>query len=99
MFRWIVKLIRDEYGVDEKNLVRDAPIEGGLGLTTEQLERVIEFISEKFAISFPDGIMDEVVDLEDLCMMAAWLRGLYKRPDFISPEMEEKCRQANPHAS
>jgi len=27
MFRWIVKLIRDEYGIDEKILVRHAALE------------------------------------------------------------------------
>jgi hypothetical protein len=33
--------------------------------------------------------------LEELCMLAAWMKGLYKRPDFISAEFEERCRAAN----
>ena len=33
LFRWIVKLIRDEYGIDEAKLTRTATIEEDLGLT------------------------------------------------------------------
>jgi hypothetical protein len=29
-------------------------------------------------------------------MLACWLKGLHKRPDFVSPKFERKCRVANP---
>ena len=64
MFRWIVKLIRDEYGIDEKALVRTAALETDLGLTLEQVERVLEYVSDGFEIRFPDGTLDEVLRLE-----------------------------------
>ena len=35
MFRWIVKLIRDEYEVDEQILVRTAVLETDCGLVIE----------------------------------------------------------------
>ena len=75
MFRWIVKLIRDEYGVDEKTLVRTAALETEIGLNAEQV--------------------DEVLRLEELCMLASWLKGLYKQPEFISAEFQGKCRAIN----
>ena len=53
MFRWIVKLIRDEFGIDEKILVRTATLETDMGLSIEQVEQVLEYIAESFQISFP----------------------------------------------
>ncbi|HEV2677035.1 MAG TPA: acyl carrier protein [Aliidongia sp.] len=99
MFRWIVKLIRDEYGIDEKQLVRTAVLESDLGLSLEQIEAVLEFVSDSFEIRFPDGTLDEVVRLEELCLVASWLKGLYKRPAFIGPDYETSCRSLNPGAS
>jgi len=99
MFRWIVKLIRDEYGIDEKALVRTAALETDLGLTLEQVERVLEYVSDGFEIRFPDGTLDEVLRLEELCLVASWLKGFYKRPAFIGPDYEASCRDLNPGAS
>ena len=95
MFRWIVKLIRDEFDIDEKILVRTATLETDMGLTIEQVEQVLEYIAESFQISFPSGTLDEVVKLEELCMLASWIKGLYKRPDFISDSFEAHCREIN----
>ena len=99
MFRWIVKLIRDEFGIDEKILVRTATLETDIGLGIEQVEQVLEFIAESFQIRFPEGTLDEIVKLEELCMLAAWMKGLYRRPEFISKEFEARCRAANPACS
>jgi hypothetical protein len=95
MFRWIVKLIRDEYGIDERVLVRDARLDGGIGLSIEQVEQVLDDIAESFAIRFPKGTLDEIVKLEELCMLAAWLRGLYKQPEFVSAEFAAAARAVN----
>jgi hypothetical protein len=95
MFRWIVKLIRDEYGVDEKILTRTAVLETDIGLSIEQIEQVLEFISESFALKFPDGTLNEVLKLEELCLLSSWMKGLYKKPDFISGAFEAACRGAN----
>ena len=95
MFRWIVKLIRDEYEVDEAILTRSAVLEKDCGLAIEQVETTLDTISQSFAIQFPPGTLDEVVKLEELCMLAAWMKGFYKRPDFISDGFEERCRAAN----
>ena len=95
MFRWIVKTIRDEYEVDETILTRSAVLESDCGLVVEQVETVLETISGCFEVRFPPGTLDEVVRLEELCMLAAWMKGLYKRPDFMSPGFEEICRAAN----
>lgn len=95
MFRWIVKLIRDEYGIDEKILVRHAALETDIGLSIEQVERVLDDIAESFVIRFPDGTLDEIVKLEELCMLASWMKGYYKRPEFISDDFEVRCRQIN----
>lgn len=99
LFRWIVKLIRDEYGVDEKILTRTAVLETDCGLSIEQLEQVLEYLSEGFDIRFPAGVLDQVVKLEELCLLASWLKGFYKRPDFISGDFEAQCRALNPGAS
>jgi hypothetical protein len=96
MFRWIVKLIRDEYEVDETILIRSAVLETDCGLLIEQVETVMGTIGESFQLQFPDGTLDEVVKLDELCMVASWMKGLYKRPDFISAGFEERCRAANP---
>src|SRR6201996_7291404 len=97
MFRWIVKTIRDEYEVDESILTRSAVLETDCGLMAEQVEAVLETIGGSFDVRFPPGTLDEVVKLEELCMLAAWMKGLYKRPDFISAGFEQNCRQANAH--
>jgi len=95
MFRWIVKLIRDDYDVDEKQLVRTAVLESDCGLVIEQVETVLGIIAESFELRFPSETLDEVVKLEELCMLAAWMKGLYKRPEFISDGFEARCRAAN----
>ena len=96
MFRWIVKLIRDEYEVDESKLVRTALLETDCGLMIEDVEAVLGIIAESFSVRFPPGTLDEVLKLEELCMLGAWLKGLYKRPVFISDGFEAKCRALNP---
>ncbi len=98
MFRWIVKLIRDDYGIDEARLVRTAQLETDLGLQIEQVEELLEIVAESFQIRFPDGTLDEVLRLEELCLLASWLRGCYKRPPFIGDSFEAKCRALNPGA-
>lgn len=95
MFRWIVKLIRDEYEIDESVLTRSAVLESDCGLTIEQVEAALGVIAESFRIQFPSGTLDEVVKLEELCMLAAWMKGLYKRPEFISAGFEKRCRAEN----
>ena len=96
MFRWIVKVIRDEYGIDEAKLTRHAALENELGRGMEQVEEVLGIIDQSFEIRFPAGTLDEVLRLEELCMLASWLKGLYKRPEFISDGFETQCRAANP---
>jgi hypothetical protein len=90
-----VKLIRDEYEVDETILTRSAVLESDCGLAIEQVETVVDTISQSFELRFPSGTLDEVVKLEELCMLAAWMKGLYKRPDFISAGYAERCRAEN----
>ncbi|SDB14896.1 acyl carrier protein [Belnapia rosea] len=96
MFRWIVKVIRDDYGIDEAKLTRHAQLETELGLGLEQVEDVLRIIDESFGIRFPEGTLDEVLRLEELCMLASWLKGFYKQPDFISGGFAATCRAANP---
>ena len=96
MFRWIVKLIRDEYQIDEARLTRTAALETDVGLNAEQVEEVMGTISESFAMRFPDGTLNEVLKLEELCMLASWIKGYYKKPEFISADFEAKCRAVNP---
>ncbi len=98
VFRWIVKLIRDEYGIEEANLVRTALLETDLGLSPEQIEQVISYVEEGFTIRFPEGTLDEVLRLEELCLVASWLKGFYKRPPFIGEGFEARCRALNPGA-
>ena len=95
MFRWIVKLIRDEYDVDEAILTRASVLETDCGLAIDQVEAVLDSIGESFQLRFPPGTLDEVVKLEELCMLAAWMKGLYKRPEFISAGFEQRCRAGN----
>lgn len=95
LFRWIVKLIRDEYGIEEKILTRTVVLEEETGLTTEQLEGILDYIAEAFEVTFPADVLSEVVTLEDLCMLVAWFKGLYKKPDFVTPAFEAACREAN----
>jgi hypothetical protein len=95
MFRWIVKLIRGEYEIDEQRLVRTAVLESDCGLAIEDVEAVMKIVADSFAIRFPPGTLDEVVKLEELCMLASWLKGFYKRPDFISEGFDAKCRGLN----
>lgn len=96
LFRWIVKLIRDEYDVPENTLTRTATLESDCGLVIEQVEEVLALVSQAFAIRFPPSTLDEVLRLEELCMLAAWLKGLYKKPPFISDNFDQICRGLNP---
>jgi hypothetical protein len=98
LFRWIVKLIRDDYGIDEARLVRTAALETDLGLQLEQVEELLETVQESFQIRFPNGTLDEVLRLEELCLLTSWLKGFYKRPTFIGDAFESRCRALNPGA-
>ncbi|WP_029011410.1 hypothetical protein [Azospirillum halopraeferens] len=93
LFRWIVKLLRDDFGIDEKLLTRTAVLEE-VGLTPEQLEQALDFIAESFEVQFPEDTLDEVVRLEELCLLVAWMKGFYKRPEFMSADFEARCRAA-----
>jgi hypothetical protein len=99
MFRWIVKLIRDEYEVDESILVRTAVLETDCGLIIEQVEALMAIIATAFGLTFPPGTLDEVLKLDELCMLASWMKGLYRRPEFISDAFEARCRSLNPACS
>ena len=96
LFRWIVKLIRDEYEVDEAKLVRTAVLETDCGLVIEDVEKVLATTGRCFSIRFPPGTLDEVLKLEELCLLAAWLAGLYKKPDFLSDGFAAQCTAMNP---
>jgi hypothetical protein len=95
MFRWIVKTIRDEYEIDEAILTRTAALETDCGLVIEQVEAVMAVVADSFGLKFPPETLDEVVRLEELCMLASWMKGLYKRPPFISDGFEATCRALN----
>jgi hypothetical protein len=99
MFRWIVKLIRDEYGIDEVKLTRTASIDKDLSLTVEQLERILEYVQEAFGVKFPPGTLDELVRLEELCLLSSWLAGFYKRPEFLGGGYAESAMAINPRAA
>lgn len=99
LFRWIVKLIRDEYGIDETRLTRTAVLETDCGLNIEQVEEVVAEISSSFGVFFPEGVLNEIVRLEELCMLAAWLHGLYKRPPFLSDTFAVQCMSLNTRAA
>ncbi|HXP96915.1 MAG TPA: acyl carrier protein [Telmatospirillum sp.] len=98
LFRWIVKLIRDEYGVPEEKLTRAASIELDIGLSVEQVEEVLVILSESFHVSFPAGTLDELVKFEELCMLTAWLAGLYKQPEFLGAGFAATAAAMNPSA-
>jgi hypothetical protein len=98
MFRWIVKLIRDDYGIGEDKLTRTADIENDLGLSIEQREEVLDTIAQSFGVAFPDGTLDELVKFEEMCLLAAWLHGLYKRPEFIGEAYAGAAAAINPRA-
>ena len=95
MFRWIVKLIRDEYDVDESTLTRSAALETDCGLVIEQLEAILAIVAESFGVCFPSETLNEVLKLEEFRMLVSWMKGLYKRPPFISDEFEASCRGMN----
>ena len=95
MFRWIVKLIRDEYEIDEARLTRTAVLETDCGLVIEQIEVVLATIAASFDLRFPPETLDEILKLDELCMLASWMKGLYKRPEFISSGFEASCRGLN----
>ena len=99
MFRWIVKLIRDDYEVDEAILTRTALLETDCGLLVEQVESVLGTVGDSFGLRFPAGTLNEVLKLEELCMLASWMKGLYKRPPFISDGFEATCRGMNANCS
>jgi hypothetical protein len=96
LFRWIVKLIRDQYEVEESRLVRTAVLETDCGLAIEDVEAVMSVTGEAFRIRFPPGTLDEVLRLEELCLLASWLAGFYKRPDFLSDGFAQACQGLNP---
>jgi hypothetical protein len=75
--------------------VRTAALETDIGLSIEQVEQVLDYIAESFSIRFPEHTLDEIVRLEELCMLASWIKGFYKRPEFISDGFEAKCRSLN----
>ncbi len=96
MFRWIVKLIRDDYGVEETRLTRNAVLENDLGLEPAQIGEIMGKIGESFGIRFPPCAQWEIDRLEELCLVASWLNGFYRRPDFVSLRLEARCRAINP---
>lgn len=98
LFRWIVKLIRDEYGISEEKLTRFAIIETDIGLSIEQIEEVLGTLAESFKITFPPGTLDELVKFEELCMLAAWLAGFYKQPEFLGGSFAATAASMNPTA-
>ncbi|MDX2101755.1 MAG: acyl carrier protein [Alphaproteobacteria bacterium] len=98
LFRWIVKLIRDDYGIPEEKLTRTAVIETDIGLSIEQIEEVLSITAEAFQIRFVSGTLDELVKLEELCLLSAWLAGFYKEPSFLSASYVAAARGANARA-
>ena len=92
-------MIRDEYEVDESILTRTAALETDCGLMIEQLEAILGIVGESFSLRFPPETLNEVLQLEELCMLASWMKGLYKRPPFISDGFEAVCRGLNPGCS
>ncbi len=98
MFRWIVKLIRDDYGIQEDRLTRHAVIEKDIGLNLEQLEVVLGEIADSFGVRFPEGTLDEIVKLEELCMLSSWLAGFYKQPEFLGASYAESAKAINSRA-
>ncbi len=58
-------------------------------------EQVLDDIAESFSVRFPPGALDEIVKLEELCMLSAWLKGLYKQPEFLSAGYADAARALN----
>ena len=75
--------------------MRSAVLEADCGLQIEDVEAVVGTIATSFAVRFPAGVLDEVLKLDELCMLASWLKGLYKQPDFLSDGYAAQCRAAN----
>lgn len=96
--RAIVKLIRDQYNIDEAVLKRTAVLESDIGLSIEQVEAILDHTTEAFGIIFPPGTLDELLQLEELCLLACWLKGFYKQPSFVSEAFASACRALNPAA-
>jgi acyl carrier protein len=96
--RAIVKLLRDQFGIEEDRLTRVALLDRDLGLDMAQLEELLAAIEERFALRFPEGTLDEVLRLEDLALLASWLKGFYKRPGFLSEACARKARVLNASA-
>jgi hypothetical protein len=92
LFRWIVKYIRDEYGIDEGLLNRTAVLEEDLGIDEETIEEIIAAVAKTFSITFPEGTLNEVLKLEELCLLSAWMHGLYKQPEFLGVAYVDACR-------
>ena len=78
--------------------MRSAALETDLGLSIEQVEEVLGQVAGAFELGFPDGTLDEVLKLDELCMLAAWLAGMYKRPPCIGDRFAASCMAANPRA-
>ncbi len=95
MSRWIVKMLRDEYGIDEKILTRTAELEADCGFSQEMLESILERLAEAFEIVYPSGTFDEVLRMEELCLLTSWAKGLYKRPDFLSDDYAARFASVN----
>jgi hypothetical protein len=70
-------------------------LETDCGLVIEQVEAVLAIIAESFELRFPPETLDEVLKLDELCMVASWMKGFYKRPEFISDAFETSCRALN----
>ena len=51
LFRWIVKYIRDEHGIDEGLLNRTAVLEEDLGIGEETIEEIIAAVARTFGIT------------------------------------------------
>jgi hypothetical protein len=64
-------------------------------LAIEQVEALLQDISDSFHVTFPPGTLDEILRLEELCMLASWMKGFYKQPPFLSEGFAATCRQAN----
>lgn len=97
--RAIVKLIRDQFNIPEAQLTRHAVLEADLGLNPSQVEAILEHVSDEFEIRFPDDTLSEVLRLEELCLLACWMRGLYKQPPYVSESFAARCRSLNPSAT
>ena len=79
MFRWIVKLIRDEFGVDEKLLVRTATLDGSRGengLVTLPLDNWLAAHPASPAVFFacgPYGMLRAVAERAASVLAPGWV--------------------------